>query len=72
MLVCFFLKMIISTSLAVPVQSSPRFHVEAWLPFGNREMDYSVHDMDSLAVKISDANNETATMTIVIFLADVG
>ena len=32
---------IISTSLTVPTQPSPRFHVEAWLPFRNREMDYS-------------------------------
>ena len=30
----------ISTSLAVREQT-PRFHVEAWLPFRNREMDYS-------------------------------
>ena len=36
---------IISTSLTVPTQPSPRFHVEAWLPFRNREMNY-------LAVKI--------------------
>ena len=31
---------IISTSLTVPGYLSPRFHVEAWLPFGNCEMDY--------------------------------
>ena len=31
---------IVSTSLIVPGQPSPRFHVEAWLPFRNREMDY--------------------------------
>ena len=31
---------IISTSLTVPGQPSLRFHVEAWLPFSNREMDY--------------------------------
>ena len=31
---------IISTSLTVPGQPSPRFHVEAWLPFSNCEMDY--------------------------------
>ena len=30
---------IISTSLNVRAQPSPRFHVEAWLPFRNREMD---------------------------------
>ena len=29
----------ISTSLTVPGQPSPRFHVEAWLPFRNREME---------------------------------
>ena len=29
---------IISTSQTVPGQHSPRFHVEAWLPFWNREM----------------------------------
>ena len=40
MLISIFLMIIISTSLAVPTQPSPRFHVEAWLPFRNREMDY--------------------------------
>ena len=32
--------MIIISTLTVPTQPSPRFHVEAWLPFRNREMDY--------------------------------
>ena len=32
---------IVSTSLTVPEQSSPRFRVAAWLPFRNREMGYS-------------------------------
>ena len=27
-------------ALTVREQTSPRFHVEAWLPFRNREMDY--------------------------------
>ena len=40
MLISIFLMIIISTSLTVPTQPSPRFHVEAWLPFKNREMDY--------------------------------
>ena len=40
MLISIFLMIIISTSLTVPTQPSPRFHVEAWLPFRNREMDY--------------------------------
>ena len=31
---------IISTSLTVLGQPSPQFHVEAWLPFRNCEMDY--------------------------------
>ena len=31
---------IISTSLTVRTQPSPRFHVKAWLPFRNCEMDY--------------------------------
>ena len=31
---------IISTPLTVRVQPSPRFHVEAWLPFRNYEIDY--------------------------------
>ena len=46
MLISFFLMIIISTSLTVPGQPSPRFHVEAWLCFRNREMDYwlqSIH-----------------------------
>ena len=37
MLISFFLMIIISTSLTVPTQPSPRFHVEAWLPFRNCE-----------------------------------
>ena len=40
MLISFFLMIIISTSLTVPTQPSPRFHVEAWLPFRNCEKDY--------------------------------
>ena len=40
MLISFFLMIIISTSPTVPTQPSPRFHVEAWLPFRNCEMDY--------------------------------
>ena len=40
MLINIFLMIIISTSLTVPTQPSPRFHVKAWLPFRNREMDY--------------------------------
>ena len=31
---------IISTSLTVRTQPWPQFHIEAWLPFRNREMDY--------------------------------
>ena len=34
---------IISTFFVVPGQPSPRFHVEAWLPFRNSEMDYLSH-----------------------------
>ena len=44
MLISFFLMIIISTSLTVPTQPSPRFHLEAWLPFRNCEMDYSIFD----------------------------
>ena len=40
MLISFFLMIIISTSLTVRGQPSPRFYVEAWLPFRNCEMDY--------------------------------
>ena len=40
MLISFFLMIIISIFLTVPGQPSPRFHMEAWLPFRNREMDY--------------------------------
>ena len=39
MLISIFLMIIISTSLTVPTPPSPRFHVEAWLPFRNREMN---------------------------------
>ena len=31
---------VICTSLTVRAQPSPRFHVEAWLPFRNFEVDY--------------------------------
>ena len=31
---------IFSTSLTVRAQPSPQFHVEAWLPFRNHEIDY--------------------------------
>ena len=41
MLISFFLTIIISTSLTVPTQPSPRFHVEAWLVFRNCEKDRS-------------------------------
>ena len=40
MLISFFLMIIISTSLTVPTQPSPRFNVEACLPFRNCEKDY--------------------------------
>ena len=40
MLVSFFLMIIISNSLTVSGQPLPQFHVEAWLPFRNCEMDY--------------------------------
>ena len=35
-----FFMIINSTSLTVRGQPSPRFHVEAWLTFGNCEMEY--------------------------------
>ena len=38
MLITIFCMIIISTSLTVPTQLMPQFHVEAWLPFRNREM----------------------------------
>ena len=41
MLISILLMIIISSSLTVPTQPSPWFHLEAWLPFRNREMDYS-------------------------------
>ena len=40
MLISFFLTTIISTSLTAPGQPSPRFHVKAWLPFRNCEMNH--------------------------------
>ena len=39
MLISFFLVIVISSSQTVRAQPSPRFHVEAWLPFRNCEMD---------------------------------
>ena len=44
---------IISTSLTVPAQPPPRFLVEAWLPFRNREMDYSELKYKSLSQYVS-------------------
>ena len=35
---------IVSTTLTVPAQPSPQLHVEAWLPFKNREKVYNVID----------------------------
>ena len=40
MLISFFLMIIISTSLTVPTQPSPRFLVEAWFPLRNCEKNY--------------------------------
>ena len=48
MLISFFLVITISTSLKVTGEPSPRFHVEAWLLFRNREMDYSFDDQIQL------------------------
>ena len=42
MLIGFFLKIIISTSTTVRGQPSVLFHVQAWLPFRNSEMDYFI------------------------------
>ena len=41
---------IMPTSLTVPGLPSPRFHVEAWLPFRNREMDYYMISMPFVRV----------------------
>ena len=40
MLKSFFLMIIVFTSLTERRQPSPRFHIEAWLPFRSSEMDY--------------------------------
>ena len=40
MLIISFLMIVISTFVTVPGQKLPRFHVEAWLPYRNCEMDY--------------------------------
>ena len=43
---------IISTSLTVQGQPSSQFHVEAWLPFRNCEVVYSVmHEQSLLPVE---------------------
>ena len=57
MLIAIFLMIIISTSLTVPTQPSPRFHVEAWLPFRNREMDYSIHLKRGRNISCHDLHN---------------
>ena len=44
---------IICASLTVRTQSSPRFHVEAWLFFRNREMDYYIKVPEKLTVVAS-------------------
>ena len=48
MLISFFLMIIISTSLTERRQPSPRFHVKAWLPFRNCEIDYCTRDLKLL------------------------
>ena len=50
MLISFFLMITISTSLTAPGQPRPRFHVEAWSPFRNREMDYCIELERNLSV----------------------
>ena len=59
MLISFILMIIIFTSLTVPGQPSPRFHVEAWLPFGNCEMDYCcLLGRDMSRNRLNDENHE--------------
>ena len=63
MLISFFLVIIISSSLTVPGQPSPRFHVEAWLPFRNHEMDMSFYIADKVrstefSIKSSNPTSE--------------
>ena len=62
MLMSIFVMIIISTSLTVSTQPSPRFRVEAWLPFRNREMDYT---------KVAATVNETVCLNLTnkVFLA---
>ena len=66
MLIGFFLMMVISTSLTVPRQLSPRCHVEAWLPFRNRELNYGLMKLS----KISPGVNSILTragIVVVLF-----
>ena len=54
---------IISTSLTVSTQPSPRFRVEAWLPFRNREMDYT---------KVAATVNETVCLNLTKYFKPLG
>ena len=58
MLISFFLMITISTSLTVSSQSSPRFHVEARLPFKNCEIDYSAAVMLRITKKSCDLGED--------------
>ena len=49
---------ITSTSLTVRGQSSPRFHVEAWLPFRNCDMGYL--ELSFMQIKTNRALRNTA------------
>ena len=52
---------IICTSLTVRTQTSPRFHVEAWLPFRNCERDYFSLDFDTnIPFEVYISNDENA------------
>ena len=63
MSISIFIMIIISTPLTAPTQPSPRFHAEAWLPFRNREMDYSGKNIISGLSKNFGKHTNSAMLT---------
>ena len=57
---------IISTSLTVPTQPSPRFHVEACLPFRNCEKDYCYLFRADVPTAFQPINPSTLSDTLAV------
>ena len=68
MLIGFFLMMVISSSLTVPRQLSPRCHVEASLPFKERnlELNYGLMRLSKISPGVTSILTR-AGIVVVLF-----